>query len=109
MGPWTWSSSKLWSSQLQTELIRGVSFGACSRSDSRFLDESSRAPRFAQDRIRPWGSDLYEMVDHHGAESPRQQLLSLTAIEEQLGLKLVQTKSDVRVLVVDNIDMPTPD
>jgi uncharacterized protein (TIGR03435 family) len=31
------------------------------------------------------------------------------AIEEQLGLKLVQTKRDVRVLVVDNIDMPSPD
>jgi Protein of unknown function (DUF3738) len=75
-------------------------------AESKFLKNVMQAG-FSSTRLLPvWGphSEL--------EEGPISQLNAwpalFTAIQEQLGLKLEAQKADVKVLVVDHVDHPSP-
>lgn len=55
-----------------------------------------------------WTPDNSPLPLHNGAPDPNAPPGLFTAIQEQLGLKLVSTKGPVPILVIDHIEKPTP-
>jgi uncharacterized protein (TIGR03435 family) len=59
------------------------------------------------DFVLDWSPDQSTAPVANGLDAPTDAPALFTAVQEQLGLKLVQTKGPVEVIVIDHIEMPS--